>query len=139
MSGRFCEVKNNSEFRQIKFDKEIINMKEMNRENLETAQSLIIRDFELENREETLSEEDLLRLLADQIAYMIDHKLEFLLSLMYRLDIDESKVNRALSPLSEVPANIELARLVLERQKQRVFTKQHYKQDNLDGWEWTEE
>lgn len=114
-------------------------MKEMNRENLETAESLIIRDFELENREETLSEEDLLRLLADQIAYMIDHKLEFLLSLMYRLDIDESKVNRALSPLSEEPANIALARLVLERQKQRVFTKQHYKQDNLDGWEWAEE
>ncbi len=139
MSGRFCEVKNNSEFRQIKFDKEIINITDMNQDNLETAQSLIIRDFELENQEETLSEEDLLRLLADQIAYMIDHKLEFLLSLMYRLDIDESKVNRALSPLSEVPANIELARLVLERQKQRVFTKQHYKQDNLDGWEWTEE
>lgn len=111
----------------------------MNQENLDTAQSLIIRDFELENRAETLSEEDLLRLLADQIAYMIDHKLEFLLSLMYRLDIDESKVNRALSPLSEEPANIALAHLVLERQKQRVFTKQHYKQDNLDSWEWAEE
>lgn len=108
-----------------------------NQEFTQTA-ALIARDFELEASTELLTEAELLQLLADQIAYMIDHRLEFLLSLMYRLDIDESRVSAALSPASEEPANLALARLVLERQKQRVFTKQYYKQQNPDNWNWEE-
>ncbi len=104
---------------------------------LETTQALIARDFDLQTPEEKLTEEDLLRLLAEQVAYMIDHKLEVLLSLMYRLDIDENKVNAALSPFAEEPANVGIARLVLARQKQRAFTKQHYKQHS--NWDWEED
>lgn len=111
----------------------------MENEDLQLARELIARDFELESQESILTEEALLQLLADHIAYMIDVRMEFLLSLMYRLDIDEAKVNRALSPMHEEPANIALARLVLERQKQRVFTKKHYKQEDIDGWAWDEE
>jgi len=43
-----------------------------------------------------------------------------------------------LSPSSPEPANAALARLVLERQKQRIFTKRYYKQskpDDLGGLE----
>ncbi len=108
-----------------------------NTEFTETA-ALIARDFEMEIGEETLTEEALLQVLADHIAYWIDHKLEFLLSLMYRLDIDERKVNAALSPYAEEPANLSIARLVLERQKQRIFTKKYYKQQNSDNWNWDE-
>jgi hypothetical protein len=108
-----------------------------NQDFTQTA-ALIARDFELEASTELLTEAELLQLLADQIAYMIDHRLEFLLSLMYRLDIDESRVSAALSPASEEPANLALARLVLDRQKQRVFTKQYYKQQNPDNWNWEE-
>lgn len=108
-----------------------------NTEFTETA-ALIARDFEMEISEETLTEADLLQVLADQIAYWIDHKLEFLLSLMYRLDVDERKVNAALSPYAEEPANLSIARLVLERQKQRIFTKKYYKQQNSDNWNWDE-
>ena len=108
----------------------------MDEQQLQQTQALIARDFELEQTEETMTEEDLFRLLADQIAYMIEHKMEFLLSLMYRLDISEAKVDAALSPACPEPANIALARLVLERQKQRIRTKQEYKQDELEeGWE----
>lgn len=105
-------------------------------EQLDTIQSLIVRDFELESTEKVHTEEELLRLLADQVAYMIDYKLEVLLSLMYRLDIDEKRVSDALSPLAPEPANIGIARLVLERQKQRAFTKQYYKQSS--DWDWEE-
>jgi len=100
--------------------------------------ALIVKDFELENVKEELTEEELFKLLANQIAYMIEHQLEMLMSLMYRLDIDEQKVNYALSPYSPEPANVGIAKLVLERQKQRVFTKSYYKQpplDDLDGLE----
>ena len=60
--------------------------------------------------------------------------MEVLLSLMYRLDIDEKKVEFALSPIAPEPANRGLAMLVLERQKQRVYTKQKYKSEQLDDW-----
>ncbi len=106
--------------------------------NTEQVQALIVNDFELESVKEQLTEEELFDLLSNQIAYMIEHQLEVLMSLMYRLDIDEKKVNFALSPHSPEPANTGIARLVWERQKQRVFTKNYYKQpplDDLDGLE----
>ncbi len=105
------------------------------KEQLKQTQDLIMRDFEMESTSEDLSEEELFNMLADQVAYWIEYKLEFLLSLMYRLDIDEQKVNHALSPYSEEPANIGIARLVLDRQKRRVHSKIAYKQDKIDGWD----
>lgn len=108
-------------------------------EDLEGTKQLILRDFELQEGDEPIAtEEDLLRLLADQIAHMIEFNLEVLLSNMYRLDISERKVNQALSPGNPEPANMALARLVLERQKQRAYTKKHYQQPDLgdlDGLE----
>lgn len=96
---------------------------------------MIVKDFELVAPEEELTEEEFFDFLADHIAYLIEHKLEYLMSLMYRLDINEAKVHFALSPMAAEPANIGIARLVMERQKQRVATKQYYKQvqpDDMD-------
>lgn len=110
----------------------------MSNDTLATTTELIVRDFELEPQEKPLTEEELLELLAGHVADMIEHRLEFLLSMMYRLDIDERKVHFALSPFCEEPANIALAKLILERQKQRAFTKQYYQQKDLgdlDGLE----
>lgn len=107
----------------------------MNKDNLASTTELIVRDFELEPQEKALTEEELLRLLSDIVAEMIERRLEFLLSLMYRLDINEKKVHFALSPFCEEPANIALAKLILERQKQRAFTKEHYKQEDLGDLE----
>ncbi|HMQ50082.1 MAG TPA: hypothetical protein PKA00_21855 [Saprospiraceae bacterium] len=100
----------------------------------ETAE-LIAQDFELNTAQQTWTEEELLQLLSEQVAYLIDHRLEYLMSLMYRLDIDERKVNYALSPLSAEPPPVGMARLILDRQKQRTFTKHYYKTDTLDDME----
>ncbi len=101
--------------------------------------SIIVRNFELETNKESLSEEELLGLLTEQVAYMIEYKMDYLLSLLYRLDVLEHKINHALSPVAiDMPA-VGLAKLILERQKQRVATKEQYKQktdDELEGWEW---
>lgn len=104
--------------------------------DLKNTTELIARDFEIEGNPEGITEEQLFEALAHQIAYMLEHRLEFLLSLMYRLDIDERKVDAALSPAAPEMANIGLARLVLERQKQRVFTKRFYKPPKLEDEEW---
>jgi len=95
--------------------------------------ALIARDFGLEIGSDTLTEEELLELLSNEVAYMIEYRLDFLLSMMYRLDIEEAQINFALSPQSLTPPNMGLAKLILERQKQRIFTKRKYKQDRLDG------
>ncbi|NRA50473.1 MAG: hypothetical protein HRU12_15175 [Phaeodactylibacter sp.] len=108
-------------------------------EELEGTKALILRDFEIQEDDRPIAtEEDLLRLLSDQIAQMIEFNLEVLLSNLYRLDVQEAKVNFALSPQCPEPANIALARLVLDRQKQRAYTKKHYQQPDLgdlDGLE----
>lgn len=109
----------------------------MSADDLITTKDLVTRDFELEPTEGQISEEQLFDLLADRIAYLLETRVEFLLSLMYRLDIDEQRVNAALSLTAPEPANIGLARLVMDRQKQRAFTKRHYKSEPVDeGDEW---
>ncbi|MFQ5446311.1 MAG: hypothetical protein ACE5FF_05205 [Saprospiraceae bacterium] len=95
---------------------------------------IINRDFELitEDREPP-SEEELFQMLCDRIAWLIEHNMEYLLSLLYRNDVEESKIHFALSPFEKKPANVALAKLVMERQKQRLATKQQYgKQDSGD-------
>ena len=106
---------------------------EEDKQLLDNTRALISRDFELVgNSEDIATEEELLQILADKMDDMLQHQVEYLFSMMYRLDIDERKVHFALSPLAPEPANIGLARLILDRQKQRVYTKMHYKQDKID-------
>jgi len=76
--------------------------------------------------------EELLQILADRMDEMLQLQIEYLFSMMYRLDIDERKVHFALSPIAPEPANLGLARLILERQKQRAYTKMHYKPGKID-------
>ena len=104
-------------------------------ENKETT-ALILRDFELTDPQKEMTEGELLDYLAAAIDYMIEHKLDFLLSLMYRLDISEKKINDALLPGNEENANIAIAKLVLDRQKQRVATKRAYREKNPTNWDW---
>ena len=102
--------------------------------------SLIVKNFELETSKDTLSEEELLALLTKQVEYMIAYKMDYLLSLLYRLDVLEHKINHALSPVAVDPPAVGLAKLILERQKQRITTKAEYRQDvtdeDLEGLEW---
>ncbi|MEZ5055560.1 MAG: hypothetical protein R2879_00845 [Saprospiraceae bacterium] len=100
---------------------------------------LIIQDFELSTDKDQMSEEEFLAILAERMEYMIEYRMEFLLSLMYRLDIAEHKINFALSPLAADPPALGLAKLVVERQKERLATKQQYKSKDVeegDEWEW---
>lgn len=106
-----------------------------NSSNQETT-ALILRDFELVEPNKEMTEQELLDYLSDAIAYMIEHKLDFLLSLLYRLDVSERKINEALLPVNTEDAPIALAKLVLERQKQRVATKRAYREKNPTDWNW---
>lgn len=107
----------------------------MNNQNIiEVTESLVRNEWELEGGAAFLSEEDLLEALANHVAFMIERRLETLLSTLYRMDVSEAKVNQVLHPTSKEPANIGIARLIIERQKARLFTKQHYKQNTTSDW-----
>lgn len=103
------------------------------------SSEILIRDFEIEQTidPEKVSEEEFLAILAEQIAYMIEHRLEHLFSLLYRMDVREDLVSAALAPEAPEPANIGIARLVLNRQKQRNLTKATIKPEELgEEWDW---
>ena len=93
---------------------------------------LIARDLGLNLGEGPISESELFDLVANEVAYLLEHRLEYLFSLMYQLDIEEQYIRDALAPNAENPANITIAKLIIDRQKQRIYTKQKYKQPKLD-------
>lgn len=89
---------------------------------------LIQREFQLEDQTIPTEEEELLIWLSDYTAYLLENRMEYLMSLMYRMDISENSVAEALSPLHPEAANITIAKLILNRQKDRIFTKGFYQQ-----------
>ncbi len=90
------------------------------------------------NMEEPPSEKNEKQLL-EKIQMRVDELLandpELLMSYLYRLDVDEKRVQQALHPQSVIPPNEGIAILILERQKKRWETKRMFKQDSIDGWE----
>ena len=105
-------------------------------EILKAAGQLVAQNFEIElNEEETLDAQELFDMIADHVAWLIEHRIDYLLSTLYRLDVLEKDINQALSPAAPLPANIGLTKLILERQKQRILTKRKYKVEKLDDLE----
>ena len=91
------------------------------------SNDLIIKDFELASPDaDAPSEEALFEMLCDRISYLIEHNMEYLMSLLYRNDVLEHKIQDALSPMNPEPANVALAKLVMERQRQRLETKKRF-------------
>ena len=85
-----------------------------------------------ENRPaQLLTEADLVWWLGERIADLLQHRTEYLFNLFYCFDVDEAKMHAALLPTALDAPNIGLAKLLIERQKQRIFTKNFYKQPKL--------
>ncbi|MEO1435198.1 MAG: hypothetical protein AAFV80_06645 [Bacteroidota bacterium] len=97
--------------------------------------ALIIADFGLENQQTEFSDETLLDYTADVIAYLLEKRLEQLFNTLYRLDVDEDKIKWALDPSKhEEPVNVAVAKLVIERQHQRLKTKAAYRPKAPRNW-----
>ena len=101
--------------------------------------SLVNGSFDLPVQKNFVNEAELVHILAEKIGDMLEHTPEQLMSLLYRLDVLEHKIRPVMQPDAPEPANIGLARLVVERQKQRIATKLSVKTEpleGLEGWEW---
>ncbi len=102
-------------------------------ENLTEARDIITHNFEIETKRPPESEAELLEILSQQIEWMLNERTEFLFSLLYRHDVEEKKIVAALDPSAPEPPHIGLARLVLERQKERIETKRRFHSPDSDA------
>lgn len=105
-------------------DKEALVLKE-------TA-ALVQKDFEVEHIPADVTAAELLDFLERFIQDLIEHNLERLFYVLYRLDIDEQRVHQALSPYAvELPHKV-LAQLIFNREQQKARTRLEYADKSYD-------
>ena len=76
---------------------------------------------------ETATIEMLEGVLADRINTMITADFNRLVSLLYRIDVSETKLKKFLREHAGADAGLLIARLVLERQWQKIETRRKYR------------
>jgi hypothetical protein len=87
---------------------------------------ITLRDFSLEALNEA-DEAKLIATLAQRIAYLLDHEPALLFSTLYRLDVLEVNINAVLK--SNEDTAFGLARLILDRQKEKLKTRSKWRVD----------
>lgn len=100
----------------------------------EELSEMLQTDLDQALEKKTIENDDLLAILADRIRELLRTNLDGLMSMMYRLDIDEAKIADALSPHQAEDAGTILARLIILRQQQRMHTRKKYSQSDEDNW-----
>jgi hypothetical protein len=123
------------------FENELILIKLKNNEDQSLTvgmTSLMVRDFDIvATQPQQMTEVELFQLLANEVADMIEYRIDLLLSRMYRLDVLEVDIQAALDPTNPVAANVALAYLIWERQRQRVLSKRIHPVPDIDPeWQW---
>jgi len=88
-------------------------------------------EIQIPPTERTFSEGEIVDILRQQIAYLLDYKRDWLLGKLYRLDVREQDIKIALNLPTEAPSHA-LARLVLARQQERASTKKAVEVKPLD-------
>ncbi|MEM7298115.1 MAG: hypothetical protein AAF391_07595 [Bacteroidota bacterium] len=64
--------------------------------------------------------------LTRQVNYLLDHDLNKLMNALYRIDISEQKVKRLLHQSEQGKIALNLAKAIIEREKQKVLTRLKY-------------
>jgi hypothetical protein len=98
---------------------------------VEQSYQLIRKDFGLEEqvefKEGEIEFDRLEDFLTQQVNYLLDHDLNRLLNALYRIDIPENKVKRLLNHSQQGLIARDMAKAIIEREKQKVVTRQQYR------------
>jgi len=88
--------------------------------------------------EQNMQEDKIIQILAEKVQAYLDSDINLLMSYLYRLDVLEKNIKKALSNFSDEPGNIVLAKLIWERQKTRLETKKSYQSEQMidEDWKW---
>ncbi len=87
-------------------------------------------DKDLKIPEDSISDEDMIDILAEKVQAYLDVNINLLMSYLYRLDVLEKDIKVALSNTTSEAGNYALAKLIWERQKKRFETKKDIKVEN---------
>jgi hypothetical protein len=85
------------------------------------------------------SEEALLHLIELYVQELVDSNFEQLLRVLYRIDLADYKVKKAIDNAGAVNASRAIAELILEREKQKVASRAKYKNHSDGDWIFDEE
>jgi hypothetical protein len=88
----------------------------------------------LPENEDILNEPALLELFTERVDEMIRHDLGLLLSSLYRLDVEEHKIQSVLNS-PDIPTARGLAQLIIDRQKEKIKTRKEYSTGKKKDWE----
>lgn len=97
--------------------------------HIQELSKVIVKDFQVENKDFPASAtmDDVKKKLAAIIRYLIDKDINRLLTIFYRIDLEEEKVKQilAISPVGEISSR--LAELVIQREMEKVKTRLKYR------------
>jgi hypothetical protein len=79
------------------------------------------------------SENVLATQLAEKINALIQRDFDALVQLLYRIDVPEQKLRRMLDDNSGEDAGLLIARLIMERQWQKIESRRKYRQGDTPG------
>ncbi len=65
--------------------------------------------------------------LAGYINDLVNNDFDYLLSLLYRIDVDEKKIRHLLATKKEANAGELIAQLMIERQEQKIRSREQFK------------
>ena len=90
----------------------------------------------LEKEANAEPEEAFIQLIAKRVEELMESNMELFINHLYRMDIDEKKVSQTLLSATELEESVymALARLIYQRQQQRLETKRKYRSKNTDFW-----
>lgn len=94
---------------------------------------VLAQDLGLNFNEES-DEKEIIEILSIRVEQMLKGDPDLLMSYLYRLDVEEAKIQTALKT-SPYPVHLTFAKLIWERQKIRMQFKKSLKQDPIEGWE----
>jgi len=88
--------------------------------------------FELSVNQEVNSDQ-LEAIIAERINYLVINDFPQLLRLLYRIDISETKLKSLLSNNPEVDSGRIIARMIIERQMEKIRLREYFKKSDQDG------
>ncbi len=94
--------------------------------------SLIRSSVDIELKE-NLTSEELKNILAAYINGLINTNFNKLISILYRMDINEKKLMRQLHDHPDEDAGMMLAELIIERQAQKITSRAFFRNKENDG------
>ena len=87
---------------------------------------------------ENISFDTLKKKLSDHINHLIQSDFQKLVSVLYRIDVSEAKLKYLLKENTETDASGIIADLIIERQLQKIKSRQEYRRDATtseeDSW-----